>query len=758
MSRLRNRVYYSVKPFIPQSLRTALRRRLALRLRSGLADVWPIMPGSERPPENWPGWPEGKKFAVVLTHDVEGQAGLDKCRDLMRLELELGFRSSFNFIPEGGYAVPADLREELVRNGFEVGVHDLKHDGRLYRSRRGFKQRAARINRYLSEWGAAGFRSAFMLNELDWLHELDIRYDASTFDTDPFEPQPEGRHTIFPFWVPAPRAQKSDLSSDFRHSSFDIRHSAGRAGGYVELPYTVPQDSTLFLLLREETSRIWLRKLDWIAEHGGMALVIIHPDYIDFSSKNGSTNSYPAARVREFLSYISVKFAGEFWNPSCRELSAWYTGVHHRLLQRPLQTEGLRHDHAAPAVTPALAGKRAAVLLYSYYPADPRPRRAAEALVEAGMEVDLVCLREKAIEKKRDLIDSVRIIRLPLRKRRDSKRTYILQYASFLAACFGLLTFRSLKNRYDLVHVHNMPDVLVFGALIPKLLGARVILDLHDPMPELMMSIYNLTAEKRVVRWLKRLEKLSISFADLVLTPNKAFRDLFISRGCPPEKIEIIMNSPDSRIFHSSRYSSPPPTVANGEKPFKIMYHGLIAARHGLDIALETMAKLQSTIPALEFHIFGSHTPYMSEIEADVRRLGLCNNVHYHGYRPQSEIAKSICSVDLGIIPNRRNQFTEINMPTRIFEYLAMGRPVVVPNTRGIRDYFGPQSALFFEPDDPQSLADVILQVYRNPQRVEAILAQGQTVYQAHRWETDKGHFLNRIGVLLLNKRGRAHS
>src|ERR1700730_8953631 len=584
MSMLRNRVYDRVKPFIPQSLRTALRRRLASRLRNSVANIWPIMPGSERPPENWPGWPEGKKFAVVLTHDIESATGVHKCLKLMRLEQELGFRSSFNFIPEGNYQVPSELRDELASKGFEIGIHDLKHDGRLFASRREFNRKAARINRYLREWNAGGFRSGFMLHKLDWLHELEIQYDTSTFDTDPFEPQPEGRHTIFPFWVPAPGAQKSEIrnqrsedrgqrSDDFRHSpaapqpseggSFDIRHSAGATGGYVELPYTVPQDSTLFLLLQEETSRIWLRKLDWIAKHGGMALVIIHPDYIDFSSKNGSKNSYPAARVQEFLSYVSAKFAGAFWNPSCRELSAWYTGVHRRLIQRPLQTEGLRHDHAAPAVRPALAGKRAAVLLYSYYPADPRPRRAAEALVEAGMEVDLVCLRDKAIEKKRDLIDSVRIIRLPLRKRRDSKRTYILQYASFLAACFALLTFRSLKNRYDLVHVHNMPAVLLFGALIPKLLGARVVLDLHDPMPELMMSIYNLTAEKRVVRWLKRLEKLSISFADLVLTPNKAFRDLFISRGCPPEKIEIIMNSPDSRIFYSSRYSSPPPTLAN---------------------------------------------------------------------------------------------------------------------------------------------------------------------------------------------------
>src|SRR5882724_11082390 len=135
---LRNRIYYRVKPFVPQSLRSAVRRRLASRLRDSVSDVWPIMPGSERPPEAWPGWPNGKKFAVVLTHDVEGRVGLEKCRALMELELARGFRSSFNFIPEGGYTVPPELREELVRNGFEVGIHDLKHDGRLFASRREF--------------------------------------------------------------------------------------------------------------------------------------------------------------------------------------------------------------------------------------------------------------------------------------------------------------------------------------------------------------------------------------------------------------------------------------------------------------------------------------------------------------------------------------------------------------------------------------------------------------------------------------------
>ena len=160
------------------------------------------MPGSERRPEGWPGWPNAKQFAFVLTHDIEGKAGLAKCRLLMELDRKWGFRSSFNFIPEGRYAVSRELRDDIERGGFEVAIHDLRHDGKLYRSHRVFAQKALRINRHLKDWGAVGFRSGFMFHKLDWLHDLDIEYDASTFDTDPFEPQPDGYSTIFPFWVP----------------------------------------------------------------------------------------------------------------------------------------------------------------------------------------------------------------------------------------------------------------------------------------------------------------------------------------------------------------------------------------------------------------------------------------------------------------------------------------------------------------------------------------------------------------------------
>ncbi len=282
---LRNRIYYGLKPFIPQSVRTAIRRTMALRLRKHIGDVWPVMPGSERPPENWPGWPKGRKFAVVLTHDVESKAGVRNCRSLMEMELDLGFRSSFNFVPEGSYRVPAQLREELNAKGFEVGIHDLKHDGRLFTSRRNFKRHATRINDYAREWGASGFRSAFMLRNLDWLHDLDVQYDASTFDTDPFEPQPDGRHTTF----------RSGAASKWQWSAVPASSE-----GYVELPYTLPQDSTRLWCCAKRLLRSGCANL--IGSHSregwfsSMHIRITCP-----SAGRRRPQKYPAELYREFL-------------------------------------------------------------------------------------------------------------------------------------------------------------------------------------------------------------------------------------------------------------------------------------------------------------------------------------------------------------------------------------------------------------------------------------------------------------------------
>lgn len=714
---------------IPLAIRMKVRRWIALTKRAGVDATWPIMPGSEKAPKNWTGWPNGKQFGLVLTHDVEGQSGIDRCRSLMKLEQTMGFRSSFNLIPEGEYTVPPELRHELTANGFEVGVHDLEHNGKLYRNRREFSEKASKINQYLEEWGAVGFRSGFMLHNLDWLNELNITYDASTFDTDPFEPQPQGRNTIFPFWVP-----RSCPSIGFERS----RHNDSRKG-YVELPYTLPQDSTLFLLFLERDLNIWFRKLDWIVQNGGMVLLDTHPDYMRFNGSPRNGYEYPVAFYEEFLDYVSNKYRGQYWLATPKEVAEW-----HRV-----NSSESRTGENGKAVT---EGKRAAVVLYSYYPSDPRPRRAAEALVEAGMDVEVICLRQTESEPVREVIDGVRVRRLPMRRRRDNKVTYLLQYGTFIALSTSILAHRSLSRRYDLVHVHNMPDVLVFSGLVPKLRGAQIILDLHDPMPELMMAIFGLQESSAEVRLLKGLEKASIWFADQVLTVNLACKRIFASRSCEPSKIQVIMNSPDERIFTFAQFSGP--KKQHAAKPFVIMYHGSIVERHGLDLAIEALQTVRKTVPGAELRIYGSATPFLEIVMASVRRNGLSDAVKYFGSKALDEIRKAIQECDLGIIPNRQSVFTKINTPTRIFEYLSIGKPVIAPFAPGITDYFDTPDIFFFELGNTEDLARKIEYVYFHPTEVEKVVERGQAVYWNHCWSREKQEFVNRVGELLVSLHG----
>ena len=721
---LRNRIYYGLKPLIPQSVRTAIRRKMARRLRKQVGEVWPVVPGSERLPENWPGWPESKKFAFVLTHDVESKIGLSRCRSLMQLELELGFRSSFNFVPEGNYQVPTELREELTARGFEVGIHDLKHDGRLFTSHVNFKRRAARINHYAREWAASGFRSGFMLRNLDWLHDLNVQYDASTFDTDPFEPQPEGGHTIFPYWVPGP----NDNSSE----------------GYVELPYTLPQDSTLFLVLGETTPEIWMRKLDWIAEHGGMALVIVHPDYVSFDGSKQTVTDYPAELYGEFLTYVKTKYSGKYWHALPKEVAK------HVVKVRSSTTSICEDDELAATGTRRLRGRRGAVLLFSHYPADPRPRRAAEALAAQGVNIDLICLRDKDSDPAHQTYGNIDVTRVGLKRHRGGRLAYIAQYAAFVSTCFFRLAWRSLTRRYDFVHVHNMPDVLVFSAMVPKLLGAKVILDLHDPMPELMRTIFKLPEESFSVAMLKRLEKWSIRFADLVLTVNLACKKIYSSRSCEPRKIKVVINSPDDDVFRLQRTNGRNGNErnGNGSNPFVVLYHGSLVHRNGFDLALESLEKVKNTIPSVRLKVCGARTAFFEEVMKSAQQKGLDRNVDYLGPCNVNEIVEAIGNCDLGIIPNHRNIFTEINTPTRIFEYLALSKPVIAPKTRGIQDYFGDQDLIFFELGDADDLARQIEFAYSHPVDVAETVKRGQAVYLSHTWSRERLTLLNSIGEL----------
>ena len=738
MSMLRNRLYYRIKPFVPQSVRTAIRRKIAERLRSNVTDIWPIMPGSERPPEDWSGWPGGKKFSVVLTHDVESAKGVRKCRELMRLEQSLGFRSSFNFIPEGKYEIPSSLIAALKRDGFEVGIHDLKHDGRLFASRREFHLKAARINYYLREWNATGFRSGFMFHKLDWLHDLEIQYDTSTFDTDPFEPQPEGRHTIFPFWVP-------------------VRTTNAARSGYVELPYTLPQDSTLFLLLRENTIDIWIQKLDWIAARGGMALIDTHPDYMAFNGTVKRNSEYTFALYEQFLRYLSEKYSNQYWHALPNEVASYITA---RREQRKLAERVANHSAGLALASPVkggaanivprvlenrwrLRGKRMAVLLFSYYPADPRPLRAAETLVQEGVTVDVFCLQRSAADPRREKINGVNVVRIPLRRKRGGKARYIRQYAAFIMSTFVALARRCLRERYDIVHVHNMPDVLVFSALVPKLVGAKVLLDLHDPMPELMRSIFNLPENSTSVRLLKKLEKWSIKFSDAVLTVNLACKKIYSARSCPAEKITVVMNTPDEGVFPFILPQTYSDQNGDSPRPFTILYHGSLVRRNGFDLAVDALERVRAKIPGVQLLVCGERTSFFDEVMDSARARGVDHLIRYLGIKNRQQIVDAIRHCDVGVIPNHRNLFTEINTPTRIFEYLSLGKPVISPRAAGILDYFEENDLIFFELGNPNELARQIEYVHCRPNDVQEIVRRGQQVYLGHQWKAEKMNLLH---------------
>ncbi len=366
-------------------------------------------------------------------------------------------------------------------------------------------------------------------------------------------------------------------------------------------------------------------------------------------------------------------------------------------------------------------------------------------MIEDGLSVDVICLRHPE-EARTETIRGVKVHRLPVERHRGGRARYVWEYALFLVLSTIVLTILHACNRFRLIHVHNLPDFLVFSALVPKLMGARVILDLHDPMPESLMTKYRISDSHPGIRLSRWVEKHSIRFADQVVTPNEAFRRLFVSRGCPAEKIHVVMNSPQESIFHTEEAAPATRRPMKGE--LKLMFHGTLVERHGLATSLEAVSRLRKDVPGLRFEVYGEGD-FVERFLELVEEKDLSEVVNYHGHVSIEEIARSIPHVDIGLIPNDRSAFTEINLPTRIFEYLCIGKPVVAPRTEGILDYFDDDSLHFFEPGDAESLRHAILEVYSDPCRRNKVLDRGRDVYSKYRWEKEKKRFLGIVMNLL---------
>jgi glycosyltransferase involved in cell wall biosynthesis len=392
-------------------------------------------------------------------------------------------------------------------------------------------------------------------------------------------------------------------------------------------------------------------------------------------------------------------------------------------------------------------GKRAAMVSFSPYPFDPRPRRAADVLLKMGMSVDFFCLGEEQ-RPKREVLNGINVTRLPITHLRGGKLAYAYQYSAFILLSSAMIALRSLRRRYDLVYVHNMPDVLVVCSMFPKLFGAKVVLDQHDPMPELMKTIFNLHEDSLGVRLITKLEKWSIARVDRVVTVNVACKKIFAARSCPADKIAVIMNSPDETIF-PLQMRPPNPSARDARKKFTVMYHGSIVERNGLDVGVDAFARVLQNIPNAELKIYGTKTPFLDQVMEQVSKLGLQDSVHYLGVRHLEDLVHEIDLCDVGIIPNQRNAFTDINTPTRLFEYLSRGKPVIAPRTAGIQDYFDPESLFFFEPGDVAGLTQQIEYVASHVNKTDEVVDRGQQVYLENRWTRQQQTLMNMIAELL---------
>lgn len=385
--------------------------------------------------------------------------------------------------------------------------------------------------------------------------------------------------------------------------------------------------------------------------------------------------------------------------------------------------------------------KNIVAIVFSSYPDDPRVRRESEAMTESGLSVDVICARY-SYQSKQENVNNINVHRIKNYFRPQNKFSYIWNYIHFMILAFFKLIILSFKKRIHLVHVHNMPDFLIYVGLIHKLFGTKLILDMHDPSPEMFMTKFELSESHKMIRIIKTIEQQCIQLADAVFTPNIAFKNIFISRGADPAKITIIMNSPMENIFNLNVK----PTQKDDK--FTVMYHGSIVHRYGLDLAIQAVNQLKDKIPEIQFEVYGESEflPYCTNL---AKSLGCENRIHIHGQQSLEVISNAIADVDLGIVPNRISVFTQINFPTRVFEYLSLKKPVIVPATKGILDYFKETDLYFYQNDTADEIANLIWDVYQDREKSRLKTEAAYQVYKKNCWELQKQKMRTKVFELL---------
>jgi glycosyltransferase involved in cell wall biosynthesis len=383
------------------------------------------------------------------------------------------------------------------------------------------------------------------------------------------------------------------------------------------------------------------------------------------------------------------------------------------------------------------------MLAYSFYDADNRVRRYAEALVRRGDHVDAIAVG-RAGQPAFEIIQGVRVFRLQSRAR-DEKGpfSYLAKMLLFFFRSLWFLLKQEFRQPYDLIHVHNLPDFEVFATIVPRLRGARVILDMHEILPEFYASKFHIGERSLLFRLLAFVEKMSIAYVDRVIVVNHMVQEAVLSRrSVRPEKCTVILNYPDTRIFKRRT-----PHPRSGDE-FVMCYPGTLSRHQGVDVALEAMALLREKAPALRFLIIGDG-PERENLKALIAARNLEDRVSITGLVPLEQVAETMARIDLGVVPKRKEGFGDIAFSTKIMEFMAMGVPVLASRTRIDQFYFNDGLVEFFESGDAGDMAARILQLIERPERMAELRRNSAEFIAANNWTVRQNEYFALVDNLM---------
>lgn len=373
------------------------------------------------------------------------------------------------------------------------------------------------------------------------------------------------------------------------------------------------------------------------------------------------------------------------------------------------------------------------------YPGDARLSTATQAAQEAGYEVDVLCVRES--KQTRTALDrGVHIYRLPsIPRKRAGKIRYVAEYVSFLASAFLFLTFTQLWKRYKIVEVTNLPDALIYSALVPKLFGAKIIFDVRECSPEMFMDRFKGKPGGRGLAVMIALEQRSIRFADVVTTCTEQMRQMLISRGGDPQKIEVLLNVSDSVLPATATLPDPNDRATDS---FRIITHGTIIKRYGHQVLIGAMALIKDRIPQAHLEIYGRGEA-QPDLELQVRSLKLEDTVTFGGFVSQAELTKRLHAAHVGVIPLIRNTESDLIHSYKMYEYIAFGLPIIASRTTAVQAYFNDDCIAFFESGDEQGLANCLIDLYEHPEKRLRLASNALSAFEQYTPAKQRAIFQN---------------